>query len=102
MYDFMMDAAGDMQLRRGDFDIGFSDFQHAQDLIEAAPGEIQLDYDAGVGARRFLSGRSDVFISEIKRQFKRQDIKATNVKVVVAPDGTNEVYLNILSDENRA
>jgi len=50
----------DIKIANGDLDIGYSDNQHVEHILEANPGQYYQYPDVGYGVRKRLNGSIDI------------------------------------------
>ena len=81
MNDILLEENGDLSIKNGDFDIGFSDNQHQEHILLANKGEFKEFPEIGVGIAAMLSDDdyTDMLI-EIKKNLEYDGMKIKNVK----------------------
>jgi len=82
------DILTDQLFLNGDFNVGYSDEQHIQDVILAAPGHYKQHPLIGVDVLQYVNApMSPRVIAEMERniQLQLQADGAKNIKVIVHP-----------------
>lgn len=81
MNDLLLDENGDLSIKNGDFEIGFSDNQHQEHILIANKGEYKEFPELGVGIAAMLGDDdyTDMLI-EIKKNLEYDGMKIKNVK----------------------
>jgi hypothetical protein len=81
MNDILLDTDGDLSIKNGDFDIGFSDNQHQEHILLANKGEYKEFPELGVGIAAMLGDDdyTDMLI-EIKKNLEYDGMKIKNVR----------------------
>lgn len=69
--DILLDNTGDLDFHNGDFDIGQSDQQHIEHILEAQKGEYKASPLVGFGIVNYLK-KSTRIKSDFKRDLKIQ------------------------------
>lgn len=69
--DILLDNTGDLDFHNGDFDIGQSDQQHIEHIVEAQKGEYKAFPLVGFGVINYLK-KSTRIKSDFKRDLKMQ------------------------------
>lgn len=69
--DILLDETGDLKCHNGDFDIGQSDQQHIEHILEAQKGEYKEFPLVGFGIINYLK-KSERIQSDFKRDLKIQ------------------------------
>lgn len=89
--DFLLDKDGDLMINpnTGDFQIGLSDDQHIQDIIESFPGWWKEFPSIGVGILQYLnsSGQEQQIERSIKLQLTADGYEVSRPDVSVTIDG---------------
>lgn len=81
MTDFLLDENGDLSFENGDFDIGFSDYQHQEHILMATKGEFKEFPELGVGLNRMLSDDDYTsFLIDAKKNLEYDGMKINNIK----------------------
>lgn len=96
--DLLLDADGDLPIDTlGLMPVGFSDFQHQEDMFEAYPGEWKQFPFNGIGVGRYLKSQSNatLTVKKIARQQLNADGYATGViNVSYTSEGKLLIRLN--------
>lgn len=81
MTDLLLDENCDLSFKNGDFDIGFSDYQHQEHIIMATKGEFKEFPELGVGLNRMLSDDDYTpFLIDAKKNLEYDGMKINNIK----------------------
>ena len=83
MQDFLLDDSGDLLIQNGDFVVGNSDNQNAEDIISSFAGEWKEFPFVGVGLIQYLKsqdGQKAVSIIKTQLQADGFDVKSVQVK----------------------
>jgi hypothetical protein len=90
MQDLLINTDGDLIYKDNDIVIGFSDFQHQEDLLIIQKGELKETPDCGVGIENFLNdGDIDGMLSEVKSQFTKDGMEVNKLKYDEATGNLN-------------
>lgn len=80
MQDFLLNLADDIGISQGDFDIGFSDFQHQKSIVISNKGEWKQHPEVGVGMAQILG--DDLYtemLIEAKKQLQYDGMQIENI-----------------------
>lgn len=81
MTDLLLDSSGDLSIKNGDLDIGFSDYQHQEHILMATKGEFKEFPELGVGINRMLSDDDFTpFLIEAKKNLEYDGMRINNIK----------------------
>jgi hypothetical protein len=81
MNDILLDTNGDLSIKNGDFEIGYSNNQHQEHILLANKGEFKEFPEIGVGIAAMI-GDDDYMdmLIEIKKNLEYDGMEVKNVR----------------------
>ncbi len=86
--DFILNAAGDLQISGGDFVVGSSDTQHVLDIIQSSIGSWKQFPLVGVGVMNYLKSQNGQALGNvIKTQLQADIFSVSAVNAIIDKSG---------------